>query len=168
MKGSNKPMGGWLKDIIFDYSWMISLVISGLIASLGNENVLRLARIDVGIAMVGMSGALLGIVLAGLAIFVAFLDKKYVKLLEQIFGMEANLMPFKWTAIIAILCVGIGMGLIVLGEPSVNIFRLIFGIALWVFIYLLWQIYELVKFLAEHAKARVMQIQKDEKDNNKP
>lgn len=57
------------------------------------------------------------------------------------------------------------MGLIVLGEPSTLFFRLILWGALWSFAYLLWQIYELVKFLVEHAKARAKQIQIDDDKN---
>src|SRR4030042_2315136 len=167
MKHLNKVMSGWLKDTILDPALWITLVASGLIAFLGNENALRLVKVNAGTAMVAMISALLGIVLAGLAIFVAFLDKKYIALLEKVFGMDADLWPFKWTAIIAILCVAFGMGLILLGEPPTLVFRLILWGALWSFSYLLWEIYELVKFLAEHVKARAKQIQKEDIKNDK-
>ena len=48
---------------------------------------------------------------------------------------------------------------------GVLIFRFILCVALWSFSYLLWQIYELVKFLAAHAKARAKQIQIDNEEN---
>ena len=165
MKSSDKVMSGWLKDTILDPALWITLIASALIAFLGNENVLRSVMVNVGFALVEMSATLLGIILAGLAIFVVFLDKKYVALIEKYFKVETELWPFKWTAIITILCLVFGMGLILLGEPSTLFLRFIIWGALWSFTYLLWQIYELVKFLAEHAKARAKQIQIDNEEN---
>lgn len=165
MKGSNKVMGGWLKDTILDYALWITFIVSALISFLGDEKVLRLARVNAGSALVDMGAVVLGTVLAGLAIFVVFLDKKYIELLEKIFSIEAEMWPFKWTAIIAIVCVGFGIGLILLGEPSTLVFRFVFCGALWSFLYLLWEIYELVKFLAEHAKTRAKQLQIDNEKN---
>lgn len=165
MKRFDKAINGWFKDTILDPALWITLIASALIAFLGNENVLRSVRVDVGSALVKMSAALLGIILAGLAIFVVFLDKKYVALIEKYFKIETELWPFKWTAIIAILCLVFGMGLILLGEPPALVFRFILWGALWSFSYLLWEIYELVKFLAAHAKARSKQIQIDNEGN---
>jgi len=168
MKSNNKTVNGWgFKDIITDIALWITFVMSGLIAFLGDEVILRSVKVNAGSAMVAMSAALLGIVLAGLAIFIVFLDKKYIALIESIFGVESELFPFKFTAIIAILCIAFGMGLILLGEPTTLVFRFILCLALWSFLYLLWEIYELVKFLAEHVKSRAQQIQKDETINNK-
>lgn len=165
MKVFSKAMNGWLKDTILDPALWITLIASALIAFLGNENALRLVRVDAGSALVAMSAALLGIILAGLAIFVVFLDKKYIALIEEYFKIETELWPFKWTAIMAILCIAFGMGLILLGEPCALFFRFVLCGALWSFSYLLWQIYELVKFLVAHAKARAKQVQIDNKGN---
>lgn len=168
MVKSNNKMGGWgFKEIITDKALWITFTMTGLIAFLGNESALRSARVAIGSAQVEMSATLLGIVLAGLAIFIVFLDKKYIDLIERIFGFESELMPFKFTAIVAILCLGFGMGLILLGEPSTLFFRIVLWGGLWSFSYLLWQIYELVKFLIEHAKARAKQIQIDNKRNRR-
>jgi hypothetical protein len=165
MKVANNAMHGWFKDTILDPALWITLIASALIAFLGSENVLRSVRVDAGSAMVAMSAALLGIILAGLALFVVFLDKKYIALIEQYFKIETELWPFQWTAIIAILCLAFGMGLILLGQPCALLFRFIICGALWTFSYLLWQIYELVKFLVAHAKARAKQIEIDSKRN---
>ena len=165
MKRFDKAMHGWFKDTILDPALWITLIASALIAFLGNENVLRSVRVDVGFALVEMSATLLGIILAGLAIFVVFLDKKYVALIEKYFKVETELWPFKWTAIIAILCLVFGIGLILLGEPPALVFQFVFLGALWSFFYLLWQIYELIRFLAEHAKTRAKQIQIDNEGN---
>ena len=165
MKRVNKLMNGWGKDTIKDPALWITFTASACIAFLGNENALRSVRVDVGSALVEMSAALLGIILAGLAIFIVFLDRKYIALIEKHFNVGTELWPFKWTAITAILCLAFGMGLILLGEPCTLLFRFIIWGALWSFSYLLWQIYELVKFLAAHAKARAKQIQIDNEEN---
>ncbi len=165
MRRINNAMDGWLKEVIIDPALWITFVLTGLIAFLGDENVLRSARVNIGAAQVEMSAALLGIILAGLAIFIVFLDKKYVALIESVFGIKSELVPFKLTAIVAILCVGFGMGLILIGEPSIIVFRFVLWGALWSFAYLLWQIFELVKFLIEHAKTRAKQIQMEEREN---
>lgn len=158
-------MNGWFRDTVLDRALWVTIIVSALIAFLGCEYALRAVRVDVGLALVAMSATLLGIIVAGLAIFVVFLDKKYLALIEKYFKVEAELWPFKFTAIIAILCVVFGMGLILLGEPHVLVFRFVLWGALWSFLYLLWEIYELVKFLAAHVKARSKQIQIDDKEN---
>lgn len=161
MKHIDKVMGGWLWKTIFDPAPWITLIVSIAISLFGDEDVLRSIRVDVGAAQVQIGAALLGIILAGLAILVVFLDEKYIKLLEQVPpGIDADLWPFKFTALIAIICVAFGMALILIGEPSVLIFRIVFCLSLWSFSYLLWALFDLVKFIAGHAKARVKQIQK--------
>lgn len=165
MNRFDKLMNGWFKETVLDKALYITLVAAALIAFLGDEKVLRSVRIDVGLALIEMGATLLGIVLAGFAIFVVFLDKKYIDLLEKAFGIEADIWPFKWVAIIAIVCLLFGMVFIVLGEPSTLVFRLLVMGALWSFFYLLWEIYELVKFLAGHVKARAKQIQLDDNKN---
>ncbi len=165
MKRFDKAMNGWFKDTVLDRALWITIIASALIAFLGDECALRSVRVALGSALVEMSATLLGIIIAGLAIFVVFLDKKYVALIEKYFKIETELWPFKWTAIIAILCLAFGIGLILLGDPPVLVFRFVLWGALWNFSYLLWEIYELVKFLAGHAKARSKQIQTDDKEN---
>jgi len=161
----NKVISKWgFKDILKDYAFWVTLVISTLIACFGNQETLRSVMVDLGIAMVGVSAALLGIVLAGLAIFIAFMDKKYMALVDEVFGIGNELFPVKVTTITAILCLAFSLGLILLGKPPSLIFRLILIGALWAYSYLLWQIYELVKWLVEHAKARAIQIRKEERD----
>ena len=161
MKNIDKSMGGWLRKTILDPALWATLVIAALIASLGNEHVLQSETVAVGTAEVAMAGALLGIVLAGLAILVVFLDEKYIALLQQVPpGFDADLWPFKFTALLSIICKAFGMSLILIGNPTSLVLRIVLGFSLWSFSYLLWTMYDLVKFIAGHAKARVTQIQK--------
>jgi hypothetical protein len=94
MKRSERRMGGWFRETIVDPALWVTLVVSAVIAFVGNEGVLRSARTDIGIAQVGIGTALLGVALAGLAIFVVFLDEEYIRLLERVSpGVEADLWP---------------------------------------------------------------------------
>jgi len=161
----NKTESQWgYKDVLKDHSLYITLVIAGLIAMLGNETVLRSIHVDLGIAMTAISSTLLGIVIAGLAIFLAFLDKQYIALIDEFFGIGNELLPIKVTTILVIICLSFSLGLILIGNPIAIVFRLILLFALWSYSYLLWQIWELVQWLVEHAKARAMQIRKEEED----
>ncbi|MFZ7134505.1 MAG: hypothetical protein ACOWWR_19340 [Eubacteriales bacterium] len=163
MAGNKRGLSFFLKD----YFLYITLLLAGVIAYFSEEIFLRSVISVVGSAMVGMSGALLGVVIAGLAIFVVLLDPKYIKLIERVIGFDNELLPIKTVALLTILCLSFGLGLIVIGEPPICILRTIVGIALWVYFYLLTQIWELIKWLVEHAKARTMQIQKEEENQNK-
>lgn len=164
MKRTNKAMGGWFRATIRDPALWVTLVVSLAIAFIGNETILRAARIDIGMAQVGIGTALLGIVLAGLSILIVFLSEDYIKLLERVPpGVDADLWPFKYTALIAIICAAFGMLLILIGEPPPLIFRIALGLSLWSFSYLLWLLYDVVKFINGHIKARIMQIQKGQK-----
>ena len=162
MKSNNEVSHKWgITDYLKDIFLYITLVLSGLIAYFSNEEFLRSVIVAAGAAIVEMSGALIGIVLAGLAIFLVFLDKKYIELVEQVVGYSNEFVPIKTVALLSILCLAFGLGLIILGEPPSLILRVIIGTALWIYFYLLVQIWELVKWLIEHAKARTMQIQKE-------
>jgi hypothetical protein len=165
MRNSDKVMGGWLRKTLLDPALWITLPVAFCISFLGSEEVLRAARVDVGLAQVGIGTALLGIVLAGLSVLVAFLNEEYVQLLEKVGqGFDADLWPFKWTALIAILCAAFGMGLLLIGDHLTPVvFRLILALSLWSFSYLLWILYHLVEFIAGHAKARAVQLDKKKK-----
>ena len=167
MKSNNKDAKWGFRDFIKDKTLYMTLGISALIAIFSNLDYLRSVMVPVGSAMVEMSGALLGIVLAGLAIFIVFLDKNYIALIEKFYKIGDELFPIKMVVILNITCLAFGLGLIILGEPPNVILRIVFGAALWNFSYLLWQIYELVKWLLGHAKARAMQIRKEVENNDK-
>jgi hypothetical protein len=161
VKQRKTAMGGWRPKTIADPALWVTLLVSASVAFAGNEAVLRSARTDVGIAQVGIGTALLGVALAGLAVLVAFLDEEYIRLLEQVSpGIDADLWPFKYTALIAAVCAAFGMALLIIGNPPAPVFRVVLWLSLWSFSYLLWAFLDLVKFVTEHAKTRVRQIQK--------
>lgn len=165
MNRVNRAMGGWLGKTIKDWALWVTCLLSITVALLGDETVLRCVKNDVGLAQIQIGTALLGIVLAGLAILVVFLDEKYIALLEKVPpGFDADLWPFKYTALVAIFCAVFGMVLIIIGYPPTWLLRLVYWLSLWSFAYLLWVLFDLVKFIAGHAKARVSMIQKKDKE----
>ena len=165
MNSENRDNWG-IKSFVKDPSLYISAGLAILFVIFSSEELLRSATATAGSAMVEMSGALLGIVLAGLAIFIAFLDKKYIAVIDNLYGLSNELLPIKTVVILTILSLVFGLGLIIIGEPPNLVLRIVFGMAVWNYLYLLWQIYELVRWLLEHAKARAMQLQTEDKKKN--
>lgn len=156
----------WRKKIIKDPALWITLVVAILIVSFGDESILRSAMTQVGVSLIQMGAAFLGIVIAALAILIVFLDKKYIAIFQHFnVPFETQLRPFRHLAIAAIVCLGFGMALLLFGEPPTAAFRFVFGAALWSFGYLLSQLFELVKFLIEHARTRMKQIESDKEEN---
>lgn len=145
MKNNNKAIHKWgYKDFVTDEYIYITLGLSVIIAYFIGGDFLRSIIVSAGSAMVQMSGALLGVVLASLAIFVVFLDKKYIDLVERIVGFGNEFISVKTVTILTIICLVFGIGLILLGELPNWALRIIIGGALWAYLYLLIQIWELV------------------------
>ena len=71
------------------------------------------------------------------------------------------------TTLLSIISLLFSLGLILLGESLTLIYRLISFGALWSYLYLLWQIWELVKWLVSHAKLRATQIRIEQKQGDK-
>ncbi|OGN89873.1 MAG: hypothetical protein A2158_04535 [Chloroflexi bacterium RBG_13_46_14] len=163
----NRIMGGWFKETIADKFLYITLVLSVLLGWLGDEQILRDSQCNIGSAMVDLSGALLGIVIAGLAIFIVFLDIKYLELLKQITDIERNIWPFKWVSVLTILSLVLGMLLLVIGNPPTIILRTIITVSIWSYLYLLIEMYRLIKFLTGHLRNRVKQLEIEEKKKSK-
>ena len=162
MKSNNEIQNWGFKDFITDKPLYVTLVLSVLVAYFIGGEYLRSIVSSAGSAMVEMSGALLGVVLAGLAIFIVFLDKKYIRVIDRLIRFENEFFVIKTVTFLTITCLIFGIGLIVLGEIPNWALRIIIGGALWAYLYLLVQIWELVKWLIEHAKARAMQAQQEE------
>ena len=169
MKRIDRLMSGWFRKTLFDPFLWITLIVSVLISSLGDEQALRSASHAIGTAQVQTGSVFLGLVIAGLAILVVFLDKDYISLLEKAPpGVDADIWPFKYTAFVAVVCSLLGMVLIIVGYPDVIIFRVLLCFSLWSFTYLLWTMFELVKYVAGHAKTRALQIKLQKKENQPP
>jgi hypothetical protein len=165
MNENKEQKQSWgITDFVKDLSLWITLAIALLIALLGDENVLRSIMVNLGLAMTAISSTLLGVIIAGFSIFIAFLNKKYILLIDNIFGIGNELLPIKVTTFLALISISFSLGLILIGYPPVVLLRLLFIGALWSYFYLLWQIWELVQWLVEHAKTRAMQIRAEEKE----
>lgn len=164
IKSIDRAMGGWLRQTVSERWPWVFLVLSILIAYFGDEKGLRSVSTAVGSAQVQVSIAFLGVVLAGLAILVAFLDEDFMELLEQHPpGIDADLWPFQWTAIVATGSILSSMALILVGSPSyVLVLRIAYGLSLFFFLYLLLVMWQLVRYVAELLRLRASQI-KDKK-----
>lgn len=151
---------GWGRSTLLDRAlWGTFLVALG-IAVLGDEGGLRTTSVAVGSAQAQIGIALMGVVLAGLAILIAFLDEEYILLLEELApGAEADLFPFLHTAVVAAFSATTGVALILIGSPSdATILRIFFFFATWSFLYLIWIMLDLTRFVTGHLRARIRQI----------
>lgn len=161
MKAIDRKMGGHLRRVVFDPALYATLLLAAAISIPGDEGGLRAVASGVGSALAQIGIALLGVVLAALAVLVVFLHEEYIELLEQLEpGIQGDLFPFQYTAFIASACAASGVALLALGQPSNTlVLRVTFFAAIWVFLYLLIITCQLVQFLTIHARVRVKQIQ---------
>src|SRR3989442_5802407 len=90
-------------------------------------------------AELGVAAALLGVVLAGLAIIVVFLNEDYVELLSRVEGgVEADFFPFWFTAALAVVAVVLASVTLIVAERLLPLaLRLLVGISFWLFLWTL-------------------------------
>lgn len=153
-------LAGWGRKTILDPALWVTAVVSIGIASLGDEGGLRATASAVGAAQAQIGTALLGVVLAALAILTALLNDEYLLLLERVKpGLDADLVPFLHTAAVAALTTAAGVLLILIGNPeNAVILRVVFGLAMGFFLYLLWIMLHLTIFVTYHLRARALHV----------
>lgn len=171
LASSDTWMGGWFWKIINGWDFRITLVVSVIVAVFGDEWGIRATGSTAGSAMASVGTAILGVVLAGLAILVVFLDEGYIDLLQKVgLGITADLWPFKWTALVAAICAVSGVVLALMGSAeNILALRIVLGVAFWSFTYLMWNMWYLVSFVIGHAHTRIKHIERTREANaNQP
>jgi hypothetical protein len=122
---------------------------------------------DLLVAEFGLIGAVLGVVIAGLAIVVAFLSRQYARILvrsEE--GPIGDLWPFWFVAALsasAVLAAGAGLVLIA-QEPSLR--RAVFGVTTFLSSYAVLATVNLVAFVAQQGVTRAWQLSKPGSETN--
>jgi len=110
------------------------------------------------IAEFGLIGAILGVVIAGLAIVVAFLSRDYAKALSRADGGIGDFWPFWFVAVVAAAAVvAAGAGLIV-AEQAPCLRRAVFGVTTFLSAYAVFATVNLVAYVAQQGVTRVWQI----------
>lgn len=157
----DKQMGGHLLGTLLGWEVLPSVCIGGAVGWFGDEGGLRAVSTAVGTAQSQVGVAVLGVVLAALAILIVFLSDEYVELLQKAgLGVMADIAPFKYTMTVAALTAASGVALIAIGNTvDTWLLRLLFGLSTFTFTYLLFVACQLVEFLSEHMRLRVMQIE---------
>lgn len=172
MRWLDRLLGGWLNETVRGWELWITCAVSAAVAVLGDEQGLRAASGLLGAAQLQVGTALMGVVLAAMAILIAFLNDEYVELLaEREPGIMADLAPFQYTAFIGAVSAALGAAMILVGSPEdPGTLRAVLFLALWSFLYLLWIMLDLVGMVTKHARNRVAQIQRRraEKHANEP
>ena len=113
-------------------------------------------------SFLAVSGTLLGIVLAGLSIMVAFFDDKYLNILSKVPpGIDADFFPFWFTGLLAVSSITLDFLWIFLERiyyPHIK------SIAIWLIIFLfLWTLFatfELILALRAHGYLKILLLDK--------
>ena len=129
------------------------------VAALSPTQVKNMA-VPLATAELGVAAALLGVVLAGLAIIVVFLNEDYVELLSRVEGgVEADFFPFWFTAALAVVAVVLASVTLIVAERLLPLaLRLLVGISFWLFLWTLFATLNLVAFVGAHGSNRALQI----------
>ena len=164
-------MTGFWRQIFLGRDLWVTLAASALPGALLDYQTLVKASPTLVSAQLQVAPALLGVALAGLAVLVVFLDRRYIALLESVPpGIAADIFPFQWTAALAVVTLVLSL---VLGYVSVMpesywvLFRASFIVALWSFLYLLWSVLDLLAFLAAHARNRITQLKAEQQSEHR-
>lgn len=170
MNRFRRAVGGHGKRLIGDPALWVTFGIVAVAAFLLGDDRIRTVSGLVGSAQAQVGTALLGVVVAGLAIFAVFLDEEYVALLDaEPPGPDADIAPFIITGFVAALSAALGIALIIvgaippastglwvrLGISGPSLLAAVFLVSLWSFLYLLWHTFDLVVFLMGHARVRI-------------
>ncbi|MTD46846.1 hypothetical protein GKE82_21755 [Conexibacter sp. W3-3-2] len=111
------------------------------------------------IAEFGLIGAVLGVVVAGLAIVVAFLSREYAVVLDRdTEGPIAEFWPFWFVAAIAasaVVCAGAGL---IVAEQVPCARRAVFGVTTFLSVYAVAATVNLVAFVAQQGVTRAWQL----------
>lgn len=155
------------REILTGWDFWVGLILAGILAFLVPDSqpgriIATLARVQLGVAT-----ALFGVVLAGLAVIVAFLHEDYLELLLTAGeGLEADFFPFWFTASLAVISIVLDLLVIVVDEATLSHIPaelVVFAVS-WMFLWTLFAALNLVPFTAAHGINRALQIQLDEDD----
>jgi hypothetical protein len=150
----------WLHraEILKSWDFWTALIVAGAATLLHPEpdTVVAFASIAVGV-----TSAIIGIVLAALAIVTAFLDRTYVSVLNDAgHGMATEVFGFRYPAAVAVLTV-IVSGAIVMTQDETwycEALRWILPVAVFLFLYTLFITLNLVAAIGGHMMNRAAQL----------
>ena len=152
------------KDTLWSWDlWLSALlaILTGLLLTPSPTVLFQVATVEVGVA-----SALVGVILAGLAIITAFLDERYVALLAKSHeGVMPEVFHFKLTATAAVASVVFNLGLIMVKDASwlAGYRALALALSVWLFTYALFCTLNLISLVGGHLALRETQVE-DELD----
>lgn len=111
-------------------------------------------------AELGVVSAILGIILAGLAILVLFVDSEYLKILSKtLHGFSSSLFPFRFAATLATWSITSDIIMIVMsGNMTITVLRISFWINTLLFFWSVFATLNLVSSVSGHALNRGLQV----------
>lgn len=158
----------WLhwRDILF--SWDLLAAIVGAFVSLAikpdSKTVIQLAS-----AIVSVMSSIIGIVLAGLAVVTAFLDRNYVTVLDRVgHGVATEVFNFRYPAVAAIISVIFSVVLIVAQNETwyPGAYRWLMAITIFFFLYTLFIMLNLIASIGGHLMNRSAQLNSGNREHD--
>jgi len=150
------------KDVLWSWDlWLSTLlaILTGVLLTPSPTVLFQIATVEVGVA-----SALVGVILAGLAIITAFLDKRYVAVLARTQeGVMPEVFHFKLTATAAVASVVFNLGLIMVKDASwlAGYRALALAVSVWLFTYALFCTLNLISLVGGHLALRETQVEND-------
>lgn len=155
---------GWAqrRSILLGWDLYASAVLACVAAVFTQDSRLRSVG-ELAVAAIGVSAALLGVVLAGLAVLVSFLNAEYMQAASKApGGVEGTFFPFWFTAALAVWSVVMSSFVLVVGDcHSETVARVLLGLTAWPFLWTLFATLNLVPLVAAHGSNRALQSRKE-------
>lgn len=153
------------KDVLWSWDlWLSTLlaILTGVLVTPSPTVLFQVATVEVGVA-----SALVGVILAGLAIITAFLDKRYVAVLAKTHeGVMPEVFHFKLTATAAVASVVFNLAVIIVKDARwlADYRAVALAVSLWLFTYSLFCTLNLISLVGGHLGLRETQVE-DELDD---
>lgn len=127
-------------------------------ATLPNEQLLTERFTNVLATEAAIGAGLLGIVLAGLSLLVAFLNEELMRVLQSKGdGLAADVWPFSFTAALAALATASAVWFLAVASDTEPVWmRVGAGVSTWLFIWTLFGVLALVRQVHEYGHLRVV------------
>lgn len=159
------PVEGFLKTTWsqrahwLDWDLVVAVLVTTVAVVFVRSSTLEEVLKELLVAEFGLIGAVLGVVIAGLAIVVAFLSREYARVLMKAEdGPIGDFWPFWFVAAVAATAVlAAGSGIVVEAQwPSLR--RVVFGVTTFLSIYAVLASVNLVAFVAQQGVTRAWQL----------
>lgn len=148
------------REVLLSWDIGVSLLVSSLAGVFTPEIAIERNLTYIAGTELGVASVLVGIILAGLAILVVFLNEEYLAILSRTKGgLQADIFPFWFTGALGVLSISFNVLVILFGaDLVVGVQRIVLGASTWFFLWTVFAVLNLIAFVAGHVANRSRQI----------